>query len=85
MKLRLLSIPLLASALLLGAPGCSKKDDPATNSGGTGSYKLDGTTITCQSKAYLRTATSGGMSSDYLEVDLTTTPQPASGAEALKL
>lgn len=84
MNLRLLATPLV-STLLLGTLGCSKKDDPTVSSTGTGSYKLDGTTITCQSKAYTSSATSGGLTLNYLEIDLTTTPQPTSGAETLKL
>jgi hypothetical protein len=83
MTLRLLATPLLAATLLLSALGCSRKDDPALLN--TGSYKLDGTTINCQSKAFISSATSGGLSYDYLEIDLTTTPQPASGVEVLKL
>jgi hypothetical protein len=85
MHLRLLTTPLLAIGLLFSTLGCSKKDDPAAASVGTGSYKLDGTTITCQAKAYPSSATSGGLTYDYLEIDLTTTPQPTSGAETLKL
>ena len=85
MRLRLLTTPLLATSLLLSTLACSKKEDPAATSIGTGSYKLDGATIACQAKAYPSSATSGGLTYDYLEIDLTTTPQPASGAETLKL
>ena len=85
MRLRLLTTPLLATSLLLSTLACSKKDDPAAAAVGTGSYKLDGSTITCQAKAYPSSATSGGLTYDYLEIDLTTTPQPASGVETLKL
>jgi hypothetical protein len=85
MHLRLLTTPVLAIGLLFSTLACSKKDDPAAASVGTGSYKLDGTTITCQAKAYPSSATSGGLTYDYLEIDLTTTPQPASGTETLKL
>jgi hypothetical protein len=86
MKLRFLTTPLLATSLLLTTFGCAKKDDPAaTPAVGTGSYKLDNTTITCQAKALTSSASSGGLAYDYLEVDLTTTPQPASGPETLKL
>lgn len=85
MILRLRIMPFAATALLLSTLGCSKKDDSVASPGGTGSYKLDGNTITCQPKAYTNTTTSGGLSFDYLEIDLTTTPQPASGAETLKL
>jgi len=84
MTLRLLATPLAATTLLLGTLGCSKKED-ADPIASTASYKLDGTTITCQSKAYTSSATSGGLATDYLEIHLTTVPQPASGVETLKL
>lgn len=50
-----------------------------------GSYKLDGELKNCKAEASERSYTIG--SSDYkaLTVYLTTTPQPASGAEVLKL
>jgi hypothetical protein len=83
MNLRLLATPLLATGLLLSTLGCSKKEEAAPVT--MGSYKLDGTTKSCQAKAYVSSATSGGLAYDYLELDLTTTPQPASGAEVLKL
>jgi hypothetical protein len=83
MNLRLLATPLLATGLLLSTLGCSKKDDPTTLS--TGSYKLDGTTRDCKGKAYLSSASSGGLAYDYLELDLTTTPAPTTGSEVLKL
>jgi hypothetical protein len=84
MTLRLLATPVVATALLLSSLGCSKKkDDPTILS--TGSYKLDGTARSCQAKAYTSSASSGGLAYDYLEIDLTTTPAPASGAEVLKL
>jgi hypothetical protein len=83
MNLRHLATPLLATGLLLSTLGCSKKEDAAPTA--MGSYKLDGATRSCQAKAYVSSASSGGLAYDYLEVDLTTTPQPASGAEILKL
>jgi hypothetical protein len=83
MNLRLLATPLLATGLLLSILGCSKKKEATPVA--MGSYKLDGTTKNCQAKAYVSSATSGGLAYDYLEVDLTTTPQPASGTEILKL
>jgi len=77
---------LLATACLLFTSfGCAKKDDPAAPTTGTGSYKLDNTTINCQARALTSSASSGGLAYDYLQVALTTTPQPASGAETLKL
>jgi len=83
MNLRHLATPLLATGLLLSTLGCSKKEEAAPTA--MGSYKLDGTTRSCQAKAYVSSASSGGLAYDYLEVDLTTTPQPASGTEILKL
>jgi hypothetical protein len=85
MRFSLSATPLLAATLLLGTLACSKKEDPAAASVGTGSYKLDAALINCQAKAYPSSATSGGLTYDYLEIDLTTTPQPANGAETLKL
>ncbi|MGI4863058.1 MAG: hypothetical protein ACRYFZ_03990 [Janthinobacterium lividum] len=85
MKRHLLALPLAAGLLLLGTLGCSKKEEEAEPIG-TGSYKLDGRTINCQAQAYLSTGTNaGGSPYDYLEVQLTTTPQPASGPEVLHL
>jgi hypothetical protein len=84
MNLRLLPTPLVAATLLLSTLGCSKKED-AQPTASTASYKLDGATITCQSKAYTSSATSGGLTTDYLQIHLTTTPEPASGTETLKL
>lgn len=79
-------MPLAAASLLLITFGCAKKDDPAAASAtGTASYKLDNTTINCQARALTSSASSGGLAYDYLQVALTTTPQPASGAETLKL
>jgi hypothetical protein len=83
MNLRTLTTPLLAATLLLSTFGCSKKEEATPVA--MGSYKLDGATKSCQVKAYVSSATSGGLAYDYLEVDLATTPQPASGAEILKL
>lgn len=74
----------LLLAPVLATLGCSKKtDDPAA---GTASYKLDGTAISCQAQArsYTKPATNVP-AEDYLEISLTTVPQPASGAQILKL
>jgi hypothetical protein len=84
MNLRILATPLVATTLLLNTLGCSKKEDPAATSA-TGSYQLDNTTLTCQAKASSSTGSSGGITIDYLTVDLTTTPQPTTGAETLRL
>jgi hypothetical protein len=85
MTLRLLATPLVAATLLLSTLGCSKKEDAQPTTTSTGSYKLDGAARNCQTKAYVSSSSSGGLTYDYLEVDLTTTPAPASGAEVLKL
>jgi len=84
MNLRLLTKPLVA-ILLLSALACSKKDAPAASSDATGSYQLDSAPISCQAKASTSTVSSGGVSVDYLIIDLLTTPQPATGAETLRL
>ncbi len=85
MKLHLLSTPLAAGLLLLGTLGCSKKEDAQPTAGNNASYKLDGAARNCQAKAYVSSASSGGLTYDYLQVELTTTPAPTSGAEVLKL
>lgn len=74
---------LIAATLLLSAPGCSKKDEPAPNN--TGSYKLDGIQRNCSAETYGRSLVSLGYNLEELTVYLTTTPQPASGFEALKV
>lgn len=89
MKLRLLSTPLSTAALLLILLGCSKKDAPAvtTPAVGTGSYTVDGVTRACQVTAALHANYGSGqtLTVDYVDVQLVTTPEPASGREILKL
>jgi len=85
MRRHFLTTPLVAGLLLLSALGCSKTDDPAANANATGSYQLDNTTSSCQAKASTSTGGSGGVSVEYLTIDLITTPQPATGAETLRL
>ena len=82
MNLRLLAPPLVA-ATLLSTLGCSKQDDATPVN--TGSYKLDGVLRNCKAETYSDLATSNGYTYKRLTVYLTTTPQPASGAEALKV
>ena len=75
----------LAVLLLTSVLGCSKKDDPASPVLNVGSYKLDGKTITCQAKAS-RSVYSGGVTPfDYMDIYLTTIPEPASGQQSLHL
>ncbi|RZK44619.1 MAG: hypothetical protein EOO61_03155 [Hymenobacter sp.] len=74
----------LAATLLLSTLGCSKKDEPATPTTNS-NYKLDNTTTTCQATAALTKASSGGISIDYLTIDLITTPQPTTGMQMLHL
>ncbi|WP_055562808.1 hypothetical protein [Hymenobacter sp. AT01-02] len=85
MNLGLLATPIAAATLLLSTLGCSKKDDDAKPAVGMGSYKLDGAAKSCQVNAFTSLGTNGGLLYDYLEIDLTTTPAPATGAEVLKL
>lgn len=85
MNLRVLTTPLtlVTATLLLSTMGCSKKDEPAPIN--TGSYKLDGMLRKCTAETYSRSFTIGAYSYEELTVYLTTTPQPASGFEALKV
>jgi hypothetical protein len=83
MNLRLLATPLLATGLLLSTLGCSKKEEAAPTA--TSSYKLDNATISCQAKASTSTVLTNGISTDYLFIDLVTTPEPATGPETLRL
>jgi hypothetical protein len=77
-----LRLRLLTSILLLvGTLGCSKKQGDPTPEMNTGSFIIAGQSKTCQVTAYL-TSTAG---QDYLTVNLTTTPQPASGPELLNI
>ncbi|TDN39132.1 hypothetical protein A8B98_20350 [Hymenobacter sp. UV11] len=84
MMLRLLATSLITLLLLVGTLGCSKKDSagPAMN---TGSYKLDGQPVTCQVRAHDESYYRAGVYSEYVDVTLTTTPEPASGAQLLQL
>ena len=82
MNLRLLTIPLLASALLFGTLGCTKEDTPAPPSTvGTGSYKLNGRTVTC----YARVSVLDSPTNNLLQVYLTDTPTPQSNTQSLSL
>lgn len=85
MNKRLLTTPLVAATLLLGTLGCSKKDEvPAAS----GSYVLDGRTVNYTTQAWVQTLASSYSSAPtrhMLTVELTTTPEPASGPEKVEL
>jgi hypothetical protein len=82
----------LFATLLFGALGCSKKEkedpSPAANAG---SYQLNsravtgGQTTNRQIYATAKAFSTTDQAYDHLEVQLLTSPQPASGLEALKL
>lgn len=75
---------LLLACLLLHPLGCAKKEDAVVSN--VGSYTLDGTLISCQAKATVSSSAPGNVPVyDYLEIDLTTTPEPASGPQVAKL
>lgn len=71
---------LLASLLLLGTLGCSKKDELTPAPTNVGSYIIDGRAVSANATALA--ATRNGR--QYLSVKLSTTPQPA-GSEVLTL
>jgi hypothetical protein len=88
MNLRLLATPLLATGLLLSTLGCSKKEEPTPDPIGTGSYKLDGVLRTCEVRVFddaPKVVTSSSLYYNYMEVQLTTVPQPQNGAQDLVL
>jgi len=82
MNLRLLTLLLLATTLLLSTLGCSKKEDPdAKVTYGTGSYALDGgSPVNCQVSASTSSRSTAGQQYDYLLVTLQTASQPTTGA-----
>ena len=92
MNYRFFHSPLLALALLAGTLGCSKQTDPAPALvTGTSSYELTSRQVTSslvtsrQVNGQAHVIASQDAGYDFLEVQLTTTPQPASGPETLKL
>jgi hypothetical protein len=89
MKQHLYTTLLLATTFLVSTTGCTKKEDaPPTSPPITGSYKLDNRTITCQAVTASGNAAGNGQSGqgpDFVNVTLTTTPEPTDGAEILQL
>jgi hypothetical protein len=72
MRLRLLTIPLLASTLMFSTLGCSKKDDPTTTPiNGTGSFKRDGVVITGTARAILGSVHQNGQTIEELYITIT--------------
>ena len=71
MKRHLLAYP-LAAVLLLGTPGCSKKEEPVLIAPtlNTGSYKLDDQLVTCRAKAF-EYPNRTGYYEDQLQIQLT--------------
>lgn len=87
MILRLFTTPLLAATLVLSTLGCATKaDDPTpptpTPASGTGSYTVDGLSVTCKATFY-KSSTNTGL--DYLLIYLVTTPEPSTGPKKLTL
>jgi hypothetical protein len=84
MNLRLLATPLAATTLLLSTLSCSKKDEttPAQQPIIVASYLLGRNLVNCTASSQVM---STGLGTDYLTLTLTTTPQPATGAQRLRL
>ena len=83
MTVRFLPTPLLATALLLSAFGCSKKE-AASPTPSTGSFQLDGSSLSGQAKATRSAGSIGGTAYDFLDLDLTPS-QAAGGVNQLRL
>lgn len=83
MTLRLLTVPLVATALLMSSQSCSKKDDvsPAPD---TGSFRLDEISVSAQAKATRGAGSIGSTAYDFLDLDLRPT-QPAGEVQRLSL
>jgi hypothetical protein len=73
----------LAAGLLLSPLGCITEPPLPVN--GTGSYALDGVVRTCVVQADLTYPALGNQPLDQLDVVLLTTPEPATGPEAVAL
>lgn len=91
MLYRLRSGYFLATALLLSTLGCHNTDTIPPHATGSGSYQLNsrqltgGQTTNRPVSAAAKAVSSSDSGYDYLEVQLNTAPQPASGAEILTL
>ncbi|HEX8327674.1 MAG TPA: hypothetical protein VF629_09050 [Hymenobacter sp.] len=83
MNVRPLATPFLATALLLSAFGCSKKD-AASPAGSTGSFQIDGTAVRGQATATRSAGSIGGTFYDFLDLDLTPN-QATGGMDRLRL
>ena len=76
MNVRLLTTPFAAFALFLSAFGCSKEKAPSP-ARSTGSFQLDGISLSGQATATRSAGSIGGTSYDLLDLDLA--PNPATG------
>ena len=76
MNVRLLTTPFVAFALFLSAFGCSK-EEAASPARSTGSFHIDGISLSGQATATHSAGSIGGTSYDLLDLDLT--PNPATG------
>ena len=83
MTVRFLTTPLLATTLLLSAFGCSKKE-VASPTPGTGSFMLDGISLSGQAKTTRSAGSIGGTVYDFLDLDLTPS-QTTGGVNQLRL
>ena len=83
MTVRFLTTPLLATTLLLSAFGCSKKEG-ASPTPGTGSFQLDGISLSGQAKTTRSAGSIGGTVYDFLDLDLTPS-QTTGGVNQLRL
>jgi hypothetical protein len=89
MKQHLYATLLVVITLLVSTLSCTKKEDTPptlpTPPPITGSYKLDTRTINCQVTTANGNVAGGGQGHDFVNVTLTTSPEPADGAEILQL
>ena len=83
MNVRLLPTPFVAIALFLSAFGCSK-EKAASPARSTGSFQIDGISISGQVTATRSAGSRGGTFYDFLDFDLTPT-QATGGVNRLRL
>jgi hypothetical protein len=82
MKIPVFTTSILAVGLLFSTSGCSKKQDPSAQSPtNIGSYQYNGNLKSCTAKATFDNSSGPSL----LVIELTSSPQPATGSEALKL
>ncbi|TGE07612.1 hypothetical protein [Hymenobacter fodinae] len=79
MRLRYFTLLFLNVLLLLSVAGCTKKEEAEPKP--TASYQINDQLVNCQ----VSTTHESNGGYDYLEIHLTSSPQPSSGPEVLKL